>query len=160
MTVARRLAMHSDRVGGPDACWLWTAGRDRYGYGQMRLVRPRRLVGAHRVAWELANGPIPDGMCVCHHCDTPACVNPTHLFLGTIGDNMRDKARKGRCGPGAMSGPVEYWNHHTTLTPYLVRCIRALVHDGHTHRAVGRWFGVSHVAVTDAVSRRSWSYVR
>ena len=57
-----------------------------------------RKVLAHRVSWEFANGPIPENMCVLHACDTPLCVNPEHLFLGTLADNMADKEKKGRHG--------------------------------------------------------------
>jgi hypothetical protein len=75
-------------------CWLWTLGTNSRGYGQFCSGGRSRL--AHRAAWEVANGAIPSGMYVCHHCDTPACVNPAHLFLGTASDNARDREAKGR----------------------------------------------------------------
>jgi len=78
-------------VGVDTPCDEWDGPRDRDGYG--RLSRGRR---AHRVAWEEANGPIPDGMCVLHRCDNPPCRRLDHLFLGTVADNNRDKALKGR----------------------------------------------------------------
>jgi len=78
---------------GPE-CWLWTAPTDTKGYGQLRVGG--RLVMAHRLSWELANGAIPEGLCVLHRCDVAACVNPGHLFLGTKGDNNTDRHRKGR----------------------------------------------------------------
>ncbi len=76
-------------------CWLWTAGMRLNGYGQVKIRRVNQL--AHRVSYQVHVGPMPEGMCVCHKCDVPCCVNPDHLFLGTQADNMRDRDRKGRC---------------------------------------------------------------
>lgn len=78
-------------------CWLWTGWHDADGYGKLAIPSPSRSqLLAHRVSWEIHHGPIPAGKCVLHRCDTPSCINPAHLFLGTQADNMRDMHAKGR----------------------------------------------------------------
>jgi hypothetical protein len=95
VTLLQRFWSKVDKGNGT-GCWLWTGSKSgSLGYGQVRNEQGESEF-AHRLAWRMANGPIPDGLYVCHTCDTPPCVRPTHLFLGTALDNTRDAVSKGR----------------------------------------------------------------
>lgn len=84
----------SEKVDCSGECHLWTGSKSRDGYGVIRI--DRKNVRTHRFAWSAANGQIPEGKHVLHRCDTPACVNVAHLFLGDNAINMADKVAKGR----------------------------------------------------------------
>lgn len=99
ITVSARLW---SRVTRQDGCWEWQGHRQRSGYGGLTVGNKHRL--AHRVAWEVTYGPIPDGLCVLHRCDNPPCCNPAHLWLGTKAQNNADRAVKGRSAIGDRSG--------------------------------------------------------
>lgn len=135
-----------------DGCWEWTGSFNDKGYGKVRV--DGRMVRAHRVAWELAHGPLslPADATVCHRCDNPACVRPDHLFLGTQLDNIRDRDAKGRAARGAQTGAAK-------LSDEDVRAIRAAAGDL-SGRALARRYGVSHVVVQGILRGESWRHVR
>jgi hypothetical protein len=166
-----------------ESCWLWIGNKHKAGYGVMQFNGRRTM--AHRVAWQLFRGPIPDGIEVCHNCpngDNPACVNPDHLFLGTHADNMADAARKGRSASGERSGirmhPERYpkgedhpWkrienfavgekNTQAKLTAEQIAQIRdRYAKGGITQRALAGEFGVHQVTVSKIVKGQRWRHV-
>jgi hypothetical protein len=101
LSLRDRFALQFTRRGS-DGCWTWSGVRDRDGYGKLRDAGKR--LRAHRVSYTLHVGPIPDGMFVLHRCDSPPCVNPAHLFLGTNLDNIADRHAKARDAKGLSSG--------------------------------------------------------
>lgn len=117
------------------------------------------MMGAHRLSWELHNGPIPPGLVVCHKCDNPPCVNPDHLFLGTQGDNLRDRDAKGkhnvRLHPELERGER---NPNSRLSAVQISEIRRLASDN-SQRGLGRMFGVSGTQIRRILSGEQWGHV-
>lgn len=149
----KRLWASVDRSGD---CWVWTGLTNAGGYGSIR-VPERGMQLAHRVAWELTNGPIPPGVSICHRCDNRLCCNPDHLFLGSHTVNMRDAATKGRLRTPLTQGEASV---HAKLTADDVRAIRSLyAAGGVTNRELAVRFGVSQQSVSDVVQRKSWRHI-
>ena len=137
----------------PNGCWLWTACIVSGGYGIFRFED--RGQAAHRIAWKLLIGPIPNGLQICHNCpggDNPACVNPDHLFLGTQKDNIQDCIAKGRWNPPKIFGESNP-NHKLSIPD--VTLIRELASQGISFREIGRRFGVTHGTV-GGICRHEW----
>lgn len=128
-------------------CWIWLGTKNKDGYGL--VSHNKKSATTHRVSWELHNGPIPNKLQVLHRCDNPPCVNPAHLWLGTNGDNTRDAAQKGRHVAG----------QNRKVTENQVREIRARHAAGENRTNLGLEYGITKWAITDMVSRRSWSHV-
>lgn len=131
-------------------CWLWT-GAFSSGYGSAMFQGKSKR--AHRLSWEIFKGPIPDGVCVCHECDTPACVNPDHLFLGTKKDNADDRDLKGRNKSNSMPGES---HPLALLTEGDVREIRL---SSDTGTALAKRYGVHVMTISCARRRVTWKHV-
>lgn len=125
-------------------CWEWT--KDRWhGYG--RFQNGGEKFSAHRFAWEITYGPVPEGLFVCHKCDNPPCIRPDHLFLGTNGDNQDDSVMKSR-----------HWR--SRFTPEEVAEIRRLVKSGEaTQAALTARFGVRRGTISKVVNGKRWKRV-
>lgn len=135
----------------PSGCWLWTSAVNQSGYGAFCIVKGAHI--AHRIAYTLANGPIPDGLYVLHKCDVKLCVNPEHLFIGTQDDNMKDRSAKGRA-------PIGEGNKLSKLKSEQVLEIRRL----HASKelgpnAIASRFGVSPANVQYIVTRKTWKHI-
>lgn len=130
-------------------CWLWTAS-GHGGYGKFYVARDRPRVRAHRFSWELEHGPIPEGLDVLHECDTPPCVRPSHLFLGTDEDNVRDMIEKGRQNWGVPERAARL------LTWELVDAMRADMAAGMSRARAARKYGVNHRTASNVALGRSW----
>jgi hypothetical protein len=132
-------------------CWEWQGRRfdDGYGsfYGRAHILR------AHRLSYELTYGPIPEGMWVLHRCDNPLCVRPSHLFLGTNHDNVRDRIAKGRGVKGERSPNAK-------LNAAKVKEIRRLfAKGGWTYTSLGRKYSVTRATIRFIVLRKAWKHV-
>lgn len=130
----------------PSGCWLWSGAVQRdTGYGRFGM-NSARVEYAHRAAWLLFRGPIPEGLCVCHRCDVRICVNPEHLFLGTAKDNMRDASTKGRIRIPRESFASDERHQVARLSNAQVREIRSSRESSAALARSGR-FPVGHSAI-------------
>ena len=122
-----------------DGCWPWRGARQQQGYGQLRVGRKGPVISAHRLSWELHNGPIPEGLWVLHHCDNPPCVNPDHLFIGTQADNMAYMIAKGR--------KAKHYKAHTRVRKLTDDQVRAIREDDRPSHYVAADYGVSEITI-------------
>lgn len=143
------------RVTKTPGCWLRSgASAGPSGYAVFRRARHGAMVYAHRYSWETAYGAVPQGLNVLHRCDTPRCVRPDHLFVGTQQDNVDDMMAKGRDGPR----PVFRGSEHpeAKLTEEMVRRIRR---DERPAKAWAAELGVTTTCVYHARNRKTWRHV-
>lgn len=130
-----------DRSAGPEACWPWVSHRNEKGYGVLKSRVRRDSTGshmAHRISYEIANGPIPDGLMILHRCDNPPCCNPNHLYAGTAAENTADMISKDR-----GVAPAGLANGKAKISDEQVREIHALRASGLLLREIATRMGVS-----------------
>lgn len=143
-------------VPGLGNCWIWTGAKARKGWPYGRLRTNKRWISAHRFSFELVNGPIPRGRLILHRCDTPPCIRPEHLRLGTSKDNTRDMFEKGRA---AHAGALGEANSHAKLTEQQVIAIRQRFHRGELIRRLALEYGLGVSAISSIVNGRTWKHV-
>lgn len=145
-----------DKVKKTESCWIWTGAKNAQGYGSAWDIKSKTSIRAHRLSWTMFHGrSIPKGKLVCHTCDTPSCVKPDHLFLGTQLENMKDMYLKKR-------------NYHVKgssvntakLTKDHVIDIRNKYNTGkYTIVSLGKAYGVAHTNISCIILRKTWKHV-
>lgn len=128
-------------------CWIWTGALNPKGYGKLNINSKKLL--AHRVSWLLFRGEIPTGMCICHKCDNPPCVNPGHLFLGTRADNSKDMVEKkrslqGERAPSSKLNAVE---------------VAEILSSSETLENLANRYGVSFKTISAIRRRKIWKHI-
>jgi hypothetical protein len=148
-SLGQRIATRTN-FSGP--CWEWTGARDGCGYGHIKI--DGKVERVHRVVFESHHGPIPTGMKICHRCDNPSCLRPTHLFLGTHADNMSDMKAKGRARSfrGSASRRAR-WDEKT------IAIIKRRLLNGEVPNRLNAEYGMGNSSIYSIKSGRTWNHV-
>lgn len=166
-TLEQRLWNQISKSEDPHGCWEWIGSLNKkgygvggtvQGYGYITLGAGKKKKGqkfyAHRLVYALANGPIPDGLFVCHKCDNPCCCNPDHLFLGTNQQNMDDMIRKNRSPRRSGENST-----NAKLTSLQVQHIRYENERGVLQKVLAKQYGVSLTTISRIIQRKTWKEV-
>lgn len=141
-----------DKSAGRDACWPWTASRNKDGYGKFKINGA--VQNASRIAWELHHKESLFRRVARHTCDNPSCCNPAHLIAGTQAENLGDMARRGRARNGQKDRPER--NPRARLTEKQVRQILRRIATGESNRAIAKDYPVSDSMISRIRTGRSW----
>ena len=136
-----------------NGCWYCSAGGEESRYGT--IWHDGHNISNHVASWLVHNGAVPQGLCVLHHCDYMRCVNPEHLFLGTLADNNTDRHNKGR-----SDVRIGELNPSAKLTEFAIREIRKMLEEGYAPAFIAEQFGVTRVTISQIKTGKRWSHVR
>lgn len=139
-----------DRIEKTESCWIWTGSKTNRGYGIFTITG--KVMSAHRLAWKIHKGEIPNGLIIRHLCNNPICVNPDHLALGTFQDNSDDRVKAGNTQKGSK-------NNLAKLNESQVIEIKKLLKQGISGAEVGRRFGVTRSGINSIKNNITWKHV-
>jgi hypothetical protein len=150
LSIESRLQKHIKKL---DGCWVFTGSLDKDGYGVFNYGRGKQ-VRAHRMSYEFYISQIPKGYLVCHKCDNPSCINPSHLFLGSHKDNTQDMIKKDRkiCLKGSK-------HHYSKITETDVLAIRQKRLLGLKLKNIGNEFAISFQTVSSICKGKTWKHI-
>jgi DNA-binding CsgD family transcriptional regulator len=135
-----------------NGCWEWTGALMGKGYGFLKIPGTRKQIGAHRLSFLIHHGPLPDDALVCHTCDNPKCVKPSHLFAGSASDNLQDMKHKDRHLNGARNGQAK-------LTDDKVRQIHRMNRKGLSQGKIAKSFGIAQSTVFKILNGQRWEHI-
>lgn len=144
-----------DKSNGPNACWPWTGGTAKKGYGNFK-VASYVTIRASRFAYAVTNKRDPGKLFTCHTCDNPPCCNPAHLWLGDTKANSHDMVKKGRSNTGPQDGQN---NGNAKLTAEEVAEIKRFIFAGMNNKVIGEIFEITHSLVSRIRLGKSWGDV-
>ena len=134
------------------SCWEWYGTKNKSGYGTIHCRKfKQRNILAHRFSWHLYNGGIPDDMCVLHKCDNRGCVNPSHLFLGTQADNVKDMMDKKR-----NKHPTKERHHFAKINGEIITKMKTMRSNGAIYKDIGEAFGIHLSTARSAIIGKTW----
>jgi len=152
------LRLERDAIPEPNSgCLLWTGATQSNGYGRAQWGARGKSYLVHRLAWQAANGPIPEGKVVCHKCDVRSCINPAHLFVGTQSDNIKDMYDKGRVP--RFRGQVPRRGEAGTAAKLTAEIVMRIRSDGRSAREWATETGVHQMTIYKIRNRRTWAHI-